>query len=339
MTQEWERGSEAGDDVGRLIAQAGRRPVPEPRMEEAVRVAVKQAWEESISQRKFRRRSLWLSAAAAACALAVGLIWLGAPRAPATAPDVASFVAAKGRVSFGGTPGHELVVAGSELPEGTSVRTGASGFVLLTVGSVEVRIGPRTTLHLGGEGHVNLARGRLYAQTALPERIGPSLVVATPFGRVSHLGTQFQVVVASAGMNVSVRSGQVRITEGNGQAQVLTRGEGADVLRNGAVQRFAVAPYGASWAWVNTLEPEFPIDGRPLSDFLAWYARETGLRLVLLGGRTANAIRHTTLSGSIAGMTPEQALVAVMATTGFEYDMSVPGELRIRVRGAAARGI
>lgn len=339
MTQEYERGSEGGDDVGRLIAQAGRRPSPDPRMEEAVRAAVKQAWNESVSQRRFRRRSMWLSAAAAASAVAVGLLWLGARRAPTAAPEVATFVAATGRVSFGGTPGHELVVAGSQLPEGTSVRTGMSGFVLLTVGSVGVRIGPRTALHLGRDGHVRLARGQLYAQTALPERTGPSLVVDTPFGRVSHLGTQFQVVVVSASMDVSVRSGQVRITEDNGQAQVLARGEGADVSGNGAVRRFAVAPYGASWTWVNTLEPDFPIDGRSLSDFLAWYTRETGLRLVLLGGRTADAVSHTTLSGNIAGMTPDQALVAVMATTGLEYDMSVPGELRIRMRGAAARGI
>jgi len=57
-----------------------------------------------------------------------------------------------------------------------------------------------------------------------------------------------------------------------------------------------------------------------------------GLKLVLLGSGTAASVRHTVLSGSIAGMTPDQALVAVMATTHFEYDRKVPGELRIRMR-------
>jgi hypothetical protein len=38
------------------------------------------------------------------------------------------------------------------------------------------------------------------------------------------------------------------------------------------------------------------------------------------------------LSGSVAGMTPDQALDAVMASTRFEYDKKIPGELRISMR-------
>jgi ferric-dicitrate binding protein FerR (iron transport regulator) len=307
-------------------------------MQEAVRAAVEQAWNESISQRNLRRRSLWLAAAAVVAAMAVGSFWLGAGRRLIVAPDVATFVAARGEVGILGTPGHELVVAGTALPAGVTVRTGASGFVLLTVASVGVRIGPDTTLRLDGPGHLSLAGGRLYAETAFPQTPGPSLVVGTPFGRVSHLGTQFQLGVASESMDVSVRSGRVRVTESDGRAQILARGQGIEVSGNGAVRRIAVAPYGAGWAWVDTLEPDFPIDGRSLAEFLSWYTRETGLRLVLLGGMTAAAVGHTTLSGSIAGLTPNQALAAVMATTGFEYDMTVPGELRIRMRGAGARG-
>jgi ferric-dicitrate binding protein FerR (iron transport regulator) len=338
MKEDYERGPGAPDDVGRLIAQAGRRPAPEARMQESVRAAVERAWNESVSQRRFRRHALWLSSAAALAAVAVGLLWLGMRREPVATAGVATFVAARGDVSVGGTADQELVVAGSRLPAGTTVRTGASGFVLITVASVGVRIGPKTKLRLDRAGRVSLASGRLYAETSAPVMPGPSLVVDTPFGRVSHIGTQFQVVVASGSMDVSVRSGRIRVTEGSGPAQTLTRGEGVAVTRGGRVRLIAVAPYGASWAWVDTLEPDFPIDGRSLADFLGWYARETGLRLVLLGGRTAAAVSHTTLSGSIAGLTPNQALAAVMATTGFEYDMTAPGELRIRMRGAAARG-
>lgn len=338
MTQEHEPGSDPMDDVGRLIAQAGRRPAPSAEMQESVRAAVEQAWNESVSQRNLRRRSLWLSAAAAVIAVTVGLLWFGRSREPIARPDVATFVAARGEVSFGGGRGHALVVAGSQLPAGTSVRTGASGFVLVTVGSAGVRIGPDTTLHLDAPGHLILAGGRLYAETDEPAAPGPSLTVDTPLGRVSHLGTQFQIVLDSEGMDVSVRSGSVKVTEDKRGAQVLTGGEGVEVLRNGAIRRVSVPTYGPSWAWVDALEPDFPIGGRSLAEFLAWYTRETGLRLVLLGGATTVAIGHTTLSGSIAGLTPNQALAAVMATTSFEYDMSVPGELRIRMRGAGAHG-
>lgn len=338
MKKDYERGPQAPDDLGRLIKQAGRRVSPPPQVHESVRAAVEQAWNASISQRKARRRSLWLSAAAAVGAVTVGLIWLGARRGIPAPSEEATFVAARGEVSIAGAAGRGLVVAGSRLPTGTTVRTGGSGFVLLTVASVGVRIGPDTTLRLGRADHLRLTGGRLYAETAVPETRGPSLVVDTPFGRVSHLGTQFQLILAPKAMNVSVRSGRVKVTEVNGDAQVLARGEGVEVLQNGAVERLAVKPYGASWAWADMLEPDFPIDGRSLADFLAWYTRETGLRLVLLGGTTAAAVNHTTLSGSIAGLTPNEALAAVMATTGFQYDMTVPGELRIRTRGAGARG-
>jgi ferric-dicitrate binding protein FerR (iron transport regulator) len=336
-----DNGRELGgpDDVGRLIAQAGRRPAPGLQMQESVRAAVEQAWNESISRRNFRRRSLWLSAAASVAAIAVGLLWFGVQRSPIATPTaVATLVAARGEVSVGGTAGHQLVVAGSRLSAGATVRTGASGFVLLTVASVGVRIGPDTTLHLERPGRVSLAAGRMYAETAVPAASGPSLIVDTPFGRVSHLGTQFQILVAAGSMDVSVRSGRVKVTEGDGQAQVLTRGEGVELLRGGAVHRIAVTPYGASWDWVDTLEPDFPIAGRSLADFLAWYTRETGLKLVLVGRATSAALSRTTLSGSIAGLTPNEALAAVMATTGFGYDMSVPGELRVRLHGAAAQG-
>jgi ferric-dicitrate binding protein FerR (iron transport regulator) len=338
MKQDHERGADPADDVGRLIALAGKRPAPDAKMQDSVRAAVEQAWNESISQHNFRRRSLWLSIAAAVAAMTVGLLWLGVHRAPIAGSDAATFVAATGAVSVNGTARHELVVAGSRLPAGTTVRTGGSGFVLITVASVGVRIGPDTTVHLGPSGEMTLAGGRLYAETAGPPAPGSALVLETPFGRVSHLGTQFQVIVTPARMDVSVRSGRVRVTEINGPAQTLTRGEGVEVMQGGTAHRMRVTPYGDSWAWVNTLEPDFPIDGRSLADFLVWYTQETGLRLVLPDGRTAAALGRTTLSGTIAGLTPDQALAAVMATTGFQYDMTVPGELRIRMRGAAARG-
>lgn len=338
MNNEHERRADPGDDVGRLIAQAGRRPAPAAQMQDSVRRAVEQAWNESVSQRRFRRRGLWVSAAAALGALAMGLIWLTARIQPSAPHQVAAFLAARGPVTIAGAAGDELVVAGDELPAGTTLRTGASGFVLITVGSVGVRIGPQTMLHLDRPGHVSLAGGRLYAETSGPEGAGTSLSVDTPFGRVSHLGTQFQLDLARDSLQVSVRSGHVTVTEAGGRAHTLTRGEGLDVSRDGTMRVAAVAPYGAGWDWVNALEPDFPIDGRSLAQFLVWYVRETGLKLVFVGHATAVAAGHTTLSGSIAGLTPDQALAAVMATTAFEYDKKVTGELRVRMRGAAAQG-
>lgn len=337
MTYDKERQAEGPDDIARLIAGAGKRPVPPAQIHESARAAVEQAWNESTSQRTSRRRALWLSAAGVA-AMTFGLIWLALQRPSAEASDAATLLAARGEVTVTTTQDRQLIVAGSRLPAGTTVRTAKTGFVLMTVASVTMHVGPQSTLRIGRAGRVRLTDGRLYVESAVASEPSPPLIVLTPFGQVSHLGTQFQVIVDSAAMTVSVRSGHVRVKEPDDRVQRLTEGDGLEVHRDGTVQRITVAPYGASWAWVDSLVPDFPIDGRPLSEFLAWYTRETGLKLVLMGPRTVAAVRRTTLSGSIAGLTPNQALAAVMATTDLECDMSMPGEIRVRMRGRADRG-
>ncbi len=137
-------------------------------------------------------------------------------------------------------------------------------------------------------------------------------------------------------MSVAVRDGKVLVSRADGQAITIARGQGLRVSGDGAISRLSVSPYGTDWAWVSVFSPNFPIDGRPLSAFLSWYARETGLTLVLRDPVTQADLDRTILSGSIIGLSPAQALAAVMATTHFEYDMNVPGELRIEIRAAGA---
>ena len=338
MSYDRDRDAGAPDEISRLIAEAGRRPAPPEQIQESVRAAVEQVWSTAVSQRNFRRRATWLSAAAAVGAIAVGLGWLALQQRSNSQPVAATLLAARGDVTVTAPRDHNVIVAGSRLRAGTTVHTAASGFVLMTVAAVGVRVGPDSALRIGRGGRLQLEQGRIYAETGGGTESPAPLTVATPFGQVSHLGTQFQVVVKAETMAVSVRSGRVRVRMTGGGVQTLQEGQGVEVVSGGAVREFAVTPYGASWAWADAMVPDFPIDGRSLGEFLAWYTHETGLRLVLAGPGTAAVIRRTKLSGSIAGMTPDQALAAVMATTHLEYDMSVSGELRIRMRGASDRG-
>ncbi len=326
------------DDIARLIAAAGRRPTPDAAVRESVRAAVERAWLEETARRRGRRAYRW-AAAAAVVASAVGLAWFGLRGGVSEAPTtVGTLVAARGTVHLTSPSDRGPIVAGSRLDAGTVVRTGANGYLLLTSAAIDLRVGPGTVLDLDHPGHVQLTHGRIYVDSG-PEGVAHEpLVVDTPFGRVNHLGTQFQVVVHSSSMWVGVRSGRVSVNGRSGRRETLARGQGVAVYPGGAVQRMAITPYGREWAWVNTLTPDFPIDGRPLSEFLAWYTRETGRRLELQGPATQAAIDQTRLSGSIAGLTPTEALAAVMATTRLQYDMNSPGELRIGIRGASAKG-
>lgn len=330
--------SHGPDDIAQLIARAGRRPSPEAQIDRTVRAAVEQAWQESNVRRSMRRRTRWFAAAATLVALTGGLLWFGLRQWVEQTPSDATLLAVRGDVTVTVKPKRQLVVAGSHLPTGTTMRTGKSGFVLMSDAAESVRLGPQSRLRIGSGGQVQLSKGRIYVETSGLDQPGPPLIVKTPFGRISHLGTQFQVVVDSAAMAVSVRSGHVRVRESSGSEQRLTAGQGVQVLRGGGVRRMAVRPFGPDWAWANSMLPDLPIDGRPLSEFLAWYTREMGLKLVLLGPGTAAAVQHTVLSGTIAGLTPSQALAAVMATTRLAYDTKVPGELRIRMQRRADRG-
>lgn len=333
MTDQTNGQSEGPDEIGRLIASAGPRRAPAPQVEKSVRAAVEQAWIASAGRRRRRRQAMRWSAAAVFLVAAIGgLLWFGLHRYLGPRSADAILLATRGSVTVAAAHDKQLIVAGSHLPVGTTVHTAQDGFVLMTVVTESMRIGPNSRLRVGRGGHVHLARGRIYVETADMGHSGPPLTVNTPFGQVSHVGTQFQVAVNAAQMAVSVRSGHVQVSESTGREQRLTAGQGVEVLRGGAVHHLQVLPYGAAWGWADAVVPDFPIDGRPLSDFLAWYTHELGLKLVLVGPRTAAAVRHTLLSGSIAGLTPQQALAAVMASTRFAYNQRIAGELRIRMR-------
>lgn len=326
------------DDIARLIAGAGRRPAPDDALRESVRAAVEQVWLEENARRRGRRAYRWAAAAAVAVS-AVGLAWFGLRGGLSEAPTpVGTLVAARGTVHLTSPSDRGPIVAGSRLDAGTAVRTGAHGYLLLTAAAIDLRVGPGTVLDLDRPGHVELTHGRIYVDSG-PEGVAHEpLVIDTPFGRVNHLGTEFQVVVHASSMQVSVRSGRVNVNARSGRRETLARGQGVAVYQGGAIERLPVAPYGHSWAWVNMLTPDFPIDGRPLSEFLAWYTRETGRAIVVQDAATRAIIDQTRLSGSIVGLTPTQALVAVMATTRLQYVMNSPGEIRIGIRGASATG-
>ena len=324
------------DDLAQVIRRAGRRPAPDPDVQAAVRAAVEREWAGQVSRRG-RRNTMMLRIAAAVAAVAVGLSWYALRPGTATGPvAVGTFVAARGTVHIAPVADRDLVVAGSRLNAGSSIETGSSGYALLTVASVAMRVGPGSLIDLERTGHVKLVRGRIYADSGSPSAPPEALVVDTAFGRVTHLGTQFQVRVDATAMSVAVRDGKVLVSRAGGQAITIARGQGLRVSNDGEISRVSVAPYGANWAWVSEFSPNFPIDGRPLSAFLSWYSRETGLKLVLRNPVTQADLDRTILSGSIIGLSPAQALAAVMATTHFEYDMNVPGELRIEIRAAGA---
>jgi hypothetical protein len=65
--------------------------------------------------------------------------------------------------------------------------------------------------------------------------------------------------------------------------------------------------------------PPFAIEQRTLPEFLVWVSRETGRDLEFTSPQLQSSAAEIVLRGSIAGLRPETALAAVMATTPLDY--------------------
>jgi len=150
---------------------------------------------------------------------------------------------------------------------------------------------------------------------------GSGLRVETAFGSTRHLGTQYEVRVMPAAMEVSVREGQVETTPvGRTPAPVTTQaGEQVTIGATGAVARRAVDQRDARWNWMVDVTPPYAIEDRRLAEFLAWVCRETGRNLAFASPEVEAAAQSIILRGSVAGLSPDEALAAAMATTNLSY--------------------
>jgi hypothetical protein len=96
-----------------------------------------------------------------------------------------------------------------------------------------------------------------------------------------------------------------------------------------------VDPFGAEWAWSETVARFGDLRGRSLREFLDWYARERGVRLELVGEGLPLAAGTIILGGSIEGMTLEEGIDSVLATAAMHREER-EGSLRV-VRNDIAR--
>jgi hypothetical protein len=110
-----------------------------------------------------------------------------------------------------------------------------------------------------------------------------------------------------------------------------TAGERLEISTRGAVERGAVAPSDALWQWASDVAPPFVIENQPLSAFLTWVARETGRTLVYESPRAEASAAEVTLHGSIEGLAPDVALVAVLASTPLRRDESNANAIEIEL--------
>jgi hypothetical protein len=220
------------------------------------------------------------------------------------------------QVTRGFFDGWTPIAAGEPLLAGQSLETGSAGRSALTLpGGVSARMDHDTRLTLASAGEIELERGALYVDAGSQSPAGSRLDVVTSAGSVRHIGTQYEVRLAGPGVRLRVREGRVEWRSKAGGLEQSQAGEQLTISGDGTVQRRPAATYGESWDWVADAAPGIDIEGLSLDRFLTWAGRELGHDVRFDQPQTAAEAEAIVLHGSIADLTPQEALDAVLGTT------------------------
>jgi ferric-dicitrate binding protein FerR (iron transport regulator) len=311
------------DELEPLFRASGRRPeVPEDRMAR-VREAAREEWARSVRTRTRRRRRLGTALVATAATLLLGTAVL-MRRAGAT--DLASgrsVAQIEGQVGpawlRAGKPPVRLTAADA-VGRGAEIATDDGGRVAIRLASGHsVRVDERTRLRIVDERSIELERGALYVDSWQPGGAPPgSVVIHTAFGSLRDVGTQFEARVVGDSLVVRVREGRVSWVRPDSEV-VVESGMEARAGASGAPEVVREVPDPAAWDWIASVVPMLDIEGRTLGEFLQWIARERDLRVEFASTNLADSAPAVRLSGSIEGMTLDQALASVLATCRLEY--------------------
>ena len=317
--------------MARLLRLAGpRSPVPgdvEQRVYESVRrewlastqapdsarvyARVHREWTRRGRVEKLRR---WALPLAAAATLLLAVAVLLQPPPPADMRIAAATVA---RVS-GGSAG-AVFDSGQTIYVGDTLSTGdGQGLTLLLNGAESMRIDENSTLVVQEKHAFELVSGRVYADTGDFVYRRHGLVIDTPMGLVTDVGTQFDVAIRDDSLKVAVREGRVDVTR-EADVYVAVAGERMRISAGEGATIDALAPHDDYWDWAVSLAPEYDIENKSLLDFLRWASRETGRELYFETEELRLAAMRVDLHGSVAGFTPLEAVESVLAGTKFRY--------------------
>ena len=268
--------------LGELIRRAGPPEAVPPLVTRRVRRNVEAAWRDA---RRRRRRPYYAAAAAVLAAVAIGLVTLpGRVAAPASPFGTVARVEGRPAVDGGAS-----LTAGAALRLGDRVVTGgADGLAVETLDGASIRIDGGTSLVAETPRRLRLSRGAVYVDSGTSAPVsGDAFEIITPYGRVTDVGTQFQVRIVDEHAAVLVREGLV------------------------------------DWDWAEALATPFVIEGATLYDFLEWAARETGRELRFASSAARRRAQQIRLSGDIGAWRPDEAITPVVATAGLTGQVTV----------------
>jgi len=322
MNESQHPGPDADSDSERVLRDNLRVPALSPEAMARIRLATEAEWRATVRQ-SAPRRWVPLAAAASVALMAMAVAWnVFSDGSSALAGEPLATLAraqAPGVVELRSLWRESPVTVGSNLNSGQDLAARGSALLALRGGG-NLRLAPDSELEVISGNSVRLRRGELYVDIPPGAHADASFVAVTGAGEFRHVGTQFALAVIDGATRLRVREGRVAWDSAQGASTVDA---GTEVLIDGQqVTRRALDPSGDSWTWTAAMAPEVDIEGRPLSEFLDWVARETGRKLLLADEATRRQVAEISMHGSVRGLSPMAALNAVMASTSLRFDLS-----------------
>ncbi len=314
------------DDVAeRALREGLRAPGLSPEALQRIRAATQQEWRASVDAASVRppsrRRWLSLAAAAAVATLAVAVGW------NVFMANTANSGAVLGTLARVDAPGivesrylrDVTLTVGSPLRAGQSLDARGDSLVALAGGG-NLRVARASALEVVAANAIKLERGELYVDISPGSRDSDRFMVATPAGEFRHVGTQFSIALVNGATRLRVREGSVLWHASDGDSTV-NAGTEVVIDRGRTVTRRPIATAGRDWAWAESMAPDFEIENRPLREFLEWFARETGRKLVISDDTVRKQVATIRMHGNVHGLTAMEALSAVMSATTLRFEL------------------
>jgi ferric-dicitrate binding protein FerR (iron transport regulator) len=334
VSDEFDKDKSMGSDEAdeRALRAGLRAKVLSADAMQRIRAATEQEWRAATPEAMAPRRR-WAPVAAAASVVAIAAIgWSAWQRMPAAEG------APLGQLVRAGNPGltqvrflrDDLVLEpGATLSSGQSLDAGGDA-VLALQGGGNARVARASAFAIESAELLRLERGEIYIDIPPGSRGSATFVVITPAGEFRHLGTQFAVALVNGATRLRVREGSVQWLAADG-ASTVDAGTEVVIDSNRRVTRRNISTTGRDWSWAESLAPEIDIENRPVAEFLAWFARETGRKLVFADDAARAQAASVRMRGNIRGLTAMEALSAVIASTSLRFELP---ESTIRVSSA-----
>lgn len=310
--------TQAPDGIGQLIKLAGAREAVPPERLARARSHVHAHWQAAVCAQRpkavsFNRPRLAVAATVLLTVGAVLSLWHTTKLTERS--TLANVERVVGQVFVSGVPAR----VGATLALGTEIETTVDGRIAVRLPAGQsLRLDGGSRLSISTADQVALDAGAVYLDSA-PELDAGSIIVTTPLGVARDIGTQFQVRLATTALIVGVREGLVEVARDGRENQSVQGGEFLELAAEGQGKRRSVASDDPSWKWVESVAPEFELEGATLEGFLNWYARERGLRLRWEDTASQANARANILHGSIADLNLDETIDAVSRTAQFEY--------------------